>query len=464
MNAKSFRFWSSKVTRAVICVVFCFFVCVLGYAAQLPVIPQEDHSCWAVYGSLVTTEGAKEGWLVFDRGGISAVNCPPEKIPEGAHIIKYDGYIFPGLIDTHNHAQWNAIPQWRAGRTFQNRYEWQRDREYRDKVARLFYENLKGVEYASLKYAEIRGLIGGTTLIQSTYACPGQQMLIRELDATYGADSYIPDINKIQQLELNRFRTGFAAGKTRRIFLHIAEGKAEDPQSKMEFAKLEADGLVRPGVVVIHGIALTRRDFRKMAKASMFLVWSPKSNEVLYGETAKIQEALEEGVTVALAPDWTISGSDNVLEELKVAYSYSQNCLKGKISPLQLFKMTTSDAAKVAGVEERLGRLDFGYAADFFMTPRLDPDPYKSLLKTCPRHIHLVFVDGMPIYGDPEELRKWISSDLLDTIKVENVNKSILLMGDLRPAWHSWQRYKDLRLILQDALKPVKPAPLIEAK
>ena len=356
MKPKGLGLWGSKRAFFLLCVALCLFIGMLGDAAQPPLIPPEDYSCWAVYGSIVSNEGAKEGWLVFDRGGIYAVHCPPEKIPKGARIIKYDGYIFPGLIDTHNHAQWNAIPQWRAGRTFKNRYEWQRDKGYLDKVQSLFYVNLKGAEYASLKYAEIRGLLGGTTIIQSTYTSPESQLLTRNLDISFEADSYIPDIEKIQQQDIYRFRTGLAAGRVRRIFLHIAEGQAEDPQSKGEFAWLKENGLVRPGVVVIHGIALTREDFRTMARAGMFLVWSPKSNEVLYGETAKIQDALEEGVTVALAPDWTISGSNNVLEELKVAYEYSQKNLNGKITPFQLFKMTTSDAAKVAGVEESAGR------------------------------------------------------------------------------------------------------------
>ena len=115
-----------------------------------------------------------------------------------------------------------------------------------------------------------------------------------------------------------------------------------------------------------------------MAKARVFLVWSPKSNEVLYKETVKILEALDEGVTVAVAPDWTITGSNNVLEELKVAYKYSKKHLGGKITPHQLFKMSTSDAAKVAGVEERLGSIAFGYAADFFLAPKLDAESIRE--------------------------------------------------------------------------------------
>lgn len=427
---------------------------------------QQDQRTWAIYGSIVTEEGAKEGWLLFDRQGISSVYCSENQIPKDARIIKYNGYIFPGLIDNHNHAQWNALPRWRAagGRIFQSRYEWLDPsyKDYRENVGDIYYKRLHdgNLEYASLKYAEIRALIGGTTIIQSTYPTPEPPFLVRNLDVTYGADSRIKDITEIKQEEILRFKTGFASGRVRRVFLHIGEGKASDQKCRKEFAELESRGMVRPGVVIIHGIALSRQDFQKMAKARMFLVWSPKSNEVLYKETAKVHEALEEGVTVAVAPDWTITGSNNVLEELKVAYEYSKKHLGGKITPSQLFKMGTSDAAKVAGVEERLGSIAFGYSADIFLAPKLDPNPYKSLLKTSPKHIHLVFIDGVPLYGDPEELEKWVPTDSLDKIKVENSEKALLMKGDPQSVWHSSQRYEDLVKILSGALP--KLAPLIE--
>jgi len=53
---------------------------------------------------------------------------------------------------------------------------------------------------------------------------------------------------------------------------------------------------------------------RKKAK----LIWSPHSNIVLDGET-NIRGALQHNVVVALAPDWSVTGSDNMLDELKTA-------------------------------------------------------------------------------------------------------------------------------------------------
>ena len=57
----------------------------------------------------------------------------------------------------------------------------------------------------------------------------------------------------------------------------------------------------------------------------MSLVWSPRSNVFLYGggtdltKTTNIPLALAKGINVALAPDWSIGGSQNLLDELRFA-------------------------------------------------------------------------------------------------------------------------------------------------
>jgi len=54
------------------------------------------------------------------------------------------------------------------------------------------------------------------------------------------------------------------------------------------------------------------------------MVWSPFSNLLLYGGTSDIARARNEGVLIALGPDWSPSGSKNLLGELKVARLVSE--------------------------------------------------------------------------------------------------------------------------------------------
>jgi cytosine/adenosine deaminase-related metal-dependent hydrolase len=229
-------------------------------------------------------------------------------------------------------------------------------------------------------------------------------------------------------------------------------------------------GFVRKGVVVIHGIALNTADFKEMAEKGMYLVWSPQSNWTLYRETADIPAALAAGVIVALAPDWTITGSDNLLEEMKFASAYSRSLpWHGReLSPKELFRMATIDAAKVAGVEDSLGKITVGYGADFFLASQLDdpkktkgsPDPFASLLRTYPRDIKLVFVGGRPIYGDEVEMQKLLPAGSYDVIDVQGVRKGIVTTGPPGSDSHAWERYGDIRGQLERALPKI--APLIE--
>jgi cytosine/adenosine deaminase-related metal-dependent hydrolase len=420
----------------------------------------------AISGHIVTDDGAYPGWVVFDpgEGTILDICDRQEDVPPAALVIKHSGYVFPGLIDTHNHCHWNSVPMWRPGRTFNNRYEWRGDDgddpallpdpEYVENVAEPYRSVTDaGLWAISLYYGETRALIGGTTMIQGTNnAYPGS--LVRNLE-NYSVYSVVGDVTLGTPADIAYVRFLLKAGYINRLFLHVAEGKRTDLRSWAEFQFLDVVGLTMPGVVVIHGLALTDDDFATMAETGMYLVWSPKSNLVLYGETADVVGALAAGVTLALAPDWSISGSDNLLEELKVAYQYSVEHLDGIITPRQLFKMATSDAAKVAGIDdpsgEGLGRIEVGYQADLFLAPKFHPDPHVSLLKTYPKDIDLVFVDGTPVCGKRQSMEKWFAAESLDEIVVNHTKKA---------AYFSWKRYAEVVGLLDWALEEM--APLIE--
>jgi cytosine/adenosine deaminase-related metal-dependent hydrolase len=442
-----------------------------GWAAVMATAALAAADTWAIKGDIVLPDqdAPKKGWLLFDDASILKVDCSGEDIPFNAQILEYKGYIFPTLIDCHNHADWNSIKLWRADKKYNNRYEWQQDPLYLMNVKQIYYGKIFGkFEYASLKYAEIRAIIGGTTVLQSTYVVPPTPMFMRNLDSRYQADSRIGNILDVTEEgeDAHRFRLGLANGATRRIFLHIAEGKCDDDESLKEFPHLEEIGLVRPGVVIIHGIALDEKQLQKLKQNGMYLVWSPKSNLVLYGETALIGAAIDAGVTIALGPDWSITGSNNVLGELKFAHAYAKKKgLEKTITPRRLFRMVTVDAAEVAGLTERLGVLRHGNAADLMLVKRKAADPYESLLMTEPADIDLVFIDGVPVYGDEKLLKSHLPDDQakeLDRLEIQGSKepKAIHLRGNPRGPWHWYQRYP----ALENELKKQVPrfAPLIE--
>jgi cytosine/adenosine deaminase-related metal-dependent hydrolase len=128
-------------------------------------------------------------------------------------------------------------------------------------------------------------------------------------------------------------------------------------------------------------------------------VWCPASNAFLFGATALVG-ALVDGsdearVTVALGTDSRITGSRDLLDELREANAALP------IAPAVLLRMVTSEAATLLR-QPRAGRLKVGAPADLVVLPALADDPGEALLQTTRRDVRLVLIDGRPLVGDVE--------------------------------------------------------------
>jgi cytosine/adenosine deaminase-related metal-dependent hydrolase len=188
------------------------------------------------------------------------------------------------------------------------------------------------------------------------------------------------------------------------------------------------DGFLRPGVSVIHGVALGMAEFGQMAVAGVGLIWSPRSNIELYGSTTDVRSDKEAGVKIALAPDWSPSGSDGMIEELK----YSATWNVSQVPPVfhdnaELVKMATVVPAQLAGADKQIGSLTKGLSADLLLIRKSGTDPYEALLHSSPADIRLVMVGGVPIYGDRDLMDRLLPGRQLETIAVCGKPKSIYI-------------------------------------
>ena len=108
------------------------------------------------------------------------------------------------------------------------------------------------------------------------------------------------------------------------------------------------------------------------------MVWSPLSNLLLYGATARVDAAKRAGVRIGLGSDWSPSGSKNLLGELKVAWLYSQHMLDGLFSARDLVAMATRDAAAILKWDTALGTLEPGKRADLVVIDGTKGDPVRG--------------------------------------------------------------------------------------
>ncbi len=313
---------------------------------------------------------------VLIRGSKIAAVWQGRKPPSGVSIdnalkpdLGPDAVIFPGLINLHDHPNYDALHLWPApsshvqadlGRPlgtepYANRYQWNgmcsHESVALDRLVgnpnRLLIDLLSlGAEVG--KYAEVKAILGGETAFQGDEDSATAGILIRNVEQeNFGVPSRIRshvfpirDVDANCQFNFDPQQTinDMKTGNVDAWLVHLAEGvrigqlRPGDPfVSRLEFLSLALDGLLTDMTVIVHGNGLEPEDFDVMRAAPTIrsdgtgdglgakLVWSPLSNLLLYGQTALVYHALKSGVVVSLGTDWSPSGSRNLLDELKIA-------------------------------------------------------------------------------------------------------------------------------------------------
>lgn len=225
---------------------------------------------------------------------------------------------------------------------------------------------------------------------------------------------------------LNKGKTGEYS-----YVVHLAEGKPEDQFTAEEFPIAKWMGYANRGLVIIHGLGLDDKALDLSKGKNIPFVWSPVSNLLLYNQTIDLKKFVEKGIQISLAPDWSPSGTKNMLDELKVAKKLFKS--QGvKITDRQLVDMAISNPAKAVNLDNDMGSLDVGKLANFFLLGKnpLVPQGYfqngfTRLINSSQRNIALVVGKGKPLYGRKRTLNKLVSNrdapfrDALEAIKIQ---------------------------------------------
>ena len=412
-------------------------------------------------GMIVTPLQAFQGQVLVEGEDITCVEmgtgCESAAGASGATRVDTNGIILPGLIDTHNHILFDVFDEddWvptlpsscgsaadcisgssycSAARCdcvdsvcrYKNHNDWPRESEYglmldykqcledasqgKPVWCPLKFDGSAGKLNCEMnKWGELKGLIAGTTSIVGLpgtgYPCYAS--LSRSIDLSQndlGQD-------KIQTSALfppsspNGVCVNFSDGDTEAYLIHVGEGV--DTAARNEWGQLNTittpDGcLLSHQTAVTHGTAFTKTEFDAMAAAKMKLTWSPASNVALYGTTTDIPTALNSGVVVALGPDWSMGGSQNLLDELRFADHWDNTRWGDNISPEELVRMVTTEAAKVVALEATIGKLEVGFKADIMVIGGDVTRPFESIVSSSAQDVRLVMVGGRVLFGDAQ--------------------------------------------------------------
>ncbi len=376
------------------------------------------------------------------NGVISCVGCDCE-LESARQVVCADAVISPGLINAHDHMGWMADRPYVAAAPslrYEHRHDWRKG-DSDEGEPKIPTEG--GASSAAKIWGELRSVLVGATSINGSGIAPG---LLRNLDRTDGqlglgggavlyetfplgdsggvkrtADCAYPGIDDPAQVSAARAYTP-----------HVAEGI--DAAARNELACLSGtqsggEQGISENTAIIHGIGLDAVDVAVLATLGGKLVWSPRSNISLYGETAPVTLYAALGVPIALGTDWMPSGSMSLARELACARELNERNFGGYFSSQALWRMVTVDAAQALGFAGVLGTLAPGAAGDVAVFAAAGRSPFESVVAAEPQDLLLVVRGGKVLAGSAPLVSGLAAG--CDSLAVCGTDKQVCLQGDV---------------------------------
>ncbi len=377
------------------------------------------------------------GQVYFDASGtIQCVACDCTAMAGSATQIDCPtGVVSPGLINAHDHLAYTQnAPVADTGERYEHRNQWRTGEDGHTKITYMSSATAQQVSWG-----EVRFLMGGAT---STVGSVGEVGLLRNLDQTpneqglgdpavdfdtFPLGTTTPSSTACSAFTFEDTATSIANDKS--FEPHISEGIDSTARNEFVCSSTSANGgqmLTQPQSAFIHSVALEPADYQAMAKAGTKMIWSPRSNIRLYGDTAPITVASRMGVKIALGTDWMPSGSMNMLRELACADSFNQTYLGGFLTDEELWLMTTRNAAEVTASDAKLGVLATGHLADIAIFNGATNQDHRAVIAAQPQDVVLVMRAGTPLYGDANIITG-LGTASCDAVTVCSAAKSICL-------------------------------------
>jgi hypothetical protein len=390
-------------------------------------------------------------------GGETKISCP-------------DGAISPGLINTHDHITFTQNNPYVASAAntnvrYDHRHQW---RKGQDGKPRIPSPSGNGDQ---VRWGELRFVMGGATSIVGS---GGQAGLLRNLDQSnqegLGQGLVNFDTFPLGDRDSGARRDGDCDyGGTVTTAATIADDDAYEPHTSEGIDKTArneflcessttfdtstpgvSNNLLLPKTAMIHAVGLTAPDYAAMATANTALIWSPRSNISLYGDTARVTTAARLGVEISLGTDWMPTGSMNLLRELKCADSLNKGYYDNYFSDEALWRMVTINAAAITATDDVIGVLAEGKVADISIFTGHGGKTYRAVIDAEPQDVALVIRGGKVLYGEASTVGALATG--CDVVDVCGTSQQICLMSEVA------KTYDQLKAAAAVSGNPIYPA------
>jgi len=313
--------------------------------------------------------------------------------------LKEKSYVYPSLINTHDHLQGNYRPAIgpKEGTFYLTWQPWDNDL----KASATFTERSKLTREELYLLSSYKCIFSGVTTVNDHFPQAINEKIlptlpiraILEYGLAHEATSY--DLKWGDGVVEEHKK----AVKNKWPFItHLCEGF--DEESMHSLATLEKLGVLDSHCLLVHCIAMSDDDIKKVAKAGASVSICPTSNMLMFNVTSKIRKMIKSGLNLTLGTDSSASGSANLLEEIRNLRKLYRNMYGKDLEPKKIFEMVTINAAKAFWMQDKIGSLDEGKLADIMVLKAKKDDPYENLASASMEDIQLLTLEGKPIYGE----------------------------------------------------------------
>lgn len=327
--------------------------------------------------------GGHRGSLRVNGSQIASVNERPA--PEDLVVDLKDDRLLPGLINAHDHLQLNSLPDHKTPQFYRHARDWISEVDARRRVDPQFEAGVAIARDERLMLGGIKNLLSGVTTVAHhdplfPFLTQTEFPIAVVRDYGWSHSLYVDG----EQEVTDSYRATPSAWPW---IVHAAEGL--NTEASDEFERLDALGCLKSNTLLVHGIALDESQRARLRRAGAGLVWCPSSNMRLFGRTVEIADLLSHG-RVALGTDSRLSGSRDMLDELKLAAELSG------LNDEALQVLATQRGADLLRLSDR-GALRPGLRADLLVLPAAT-----RLGNATRANVRLVMIGGIVRYGDAE--------------------------------------------------------------
>jgi 5-methylthioadenosine/S-adenosylhomocysteine deaminase len=196
--------------------------------------------------------------------------------------------------------------------------------------------------------------------------------------------------------------------ESRPMTLIARQSHASDDGSLINY--LKRVGLLTPRTSLAHSVWMTPKEIDAIAEGGTNVVLNPVGNLKTRSGVAPIRTYVRKGVSVALGCDnCSCSDSQNMFQSMKLFAGLAAvtNPEPGPPTAADAIRAATIVGARTAGLQERIGALRPGMAADLFIIDLTDPSyvPLNSVARQVVfteggRGVETVIVDGRVVVAD----------------------------------------------------------------